>query len=66
MTDSKSDTAPFTLDGDTLPAHLQGPVKPASSAPKQGMLFAAYHDRQASKAARCAAPTLMDWLSDNP
>jgi hypothetical protein len=66
MSHSKHATAPFTLDGDTLPAHMQQPASTAPQAPEQGALFAMYRDVKPDKKSRHTAPTLMDWLSDNP
>lgn len=53
----------LTLDGNSLPP--EPAAKPAkAAAPVQGSLFAMHVDRQRSKAARRAEPTLMDFLSD--
>ena len=65
MINSKHDTAPFTLDGDTIPASLLDRATTPSK-PVQGALFAMHTDKRSSVAQRHIMPTLMDWLDSNP
>jgi hypothetical protein len=66
MHQNKAAPAPFSLDGDTLPLHMRDATSTAPEAPQQGVLFAMHRDQKPDKKTRHSAPTLMDWLSDNP